>query len=193
MKVLDTIAKIVRVITVPAVTTGCAMTLLWLSETPIYSGVTDYVIAMLGLTAVPLLSYGVSAAVPALRAKGREGQRKTAMYFSAAGYLLCFIYALAAHTTAAYRVIACTYMISIVLLLFLNKGMHFKASGHACSTAGPLVAMCYFLGGWAVPAGIAVCALVIWASMETKQHRFWELMTGSAVSGVTFLCLAALI
>ena len=56
MKVLDTIAKIVRVITVPAVTTGCAMTLLWLSETPIYSGVTDYVIAMLGLTAVPLLS-----------------------------------------------------------------------------------------------------------------------------------------
>ena len=52
MKVLDTIAKIVRVITVPAVTTGCAMTLLWLSETPIYSGVTDYVIAMLGLTAV---------------------------------------------------------------------------------------------------------------------------------------------
>ena len=111
----------------------------------------------------------------------------------AAGYLLCFVYALAAHTTAAYRVIACTYMISIVLLLFLNKGMHFKASGHACSTAGPLVAMCYFLGGWAVPAGIAVCALVIWASMETKQHRFWELMTGSAVSGVTFLCLAALI
>ena len=79
MKVLDTIAKIVRVITVPAVTTGCAMTLLWLSETPIYSGVTDYVIAMLGLTAVPLLSYGVSAAVPALRAKGREGQRKYAM------------------------------------------------------------------------------------------------------------------
>ena len=51
----------------------------------------------------------------------------------------------------------------------------------------------YFLGGWYIVAGAAVCALVIWASMEQKQHRFWELMTGSAVSGVSFLCLALLI
>ena len=191
MKAVDTIAKCIRVITVPAVTSGCAMSLLWLSETPIYRCMTDYAVAMLGLTVIPLLSYVIAASVPALRAKGREGQRKNAMYFSAAGYLLCFAYALLVPVTAAYRVIAGTYMISIVLLLFLNKGMHFKASGHACSTAGPLMAMCYFLGGWAIPAGVAVCALVIWASMETKQHRFWELMTGSAVSGVTFLCLAA--
>lgn len=193
MKVMDHIAKTIRIITVPALTSGCAMTLLWLSDTAIYRSELDYVMVMLGLTVVPLLSYAFTAAVPKLREQGRETQRKYAMYFSAVGYLVAFVYGLAAHTAAPYKVITGTYVISIILLLVLNKGMHFKASGHACSTAGPLVAMGYFLGGWYVPAGLGVCALVIWSSMELKQHRFWELMTGSAVSGLSFLCLALLI
>ena len=193
MKLIDRIAKIVRIVTVPALTSGCAMTLLWLSDTPIYRSRLDYLMVLLGLTVVPLLSYAFTAAVPKLREQGRETQRKYAMYFSAAGYLAAFVYGLAAHTAAPYKVITGTYVISIALLLVLNKGMHFKASGHACSTAGPLVAMSYFLGGWYIVAGAAVCALVIWASMEQKQHRFWELMTGSAVSGLSFLCLALLI
>lgn len=193
MKMLDHFAKAIRVVTVPALTSGCAMTLLWLSDTAIYRTGLDYLMVLLGLTIVPLLSYVFTAAVPKLRKQGRETQRKYAMYFSAVGYVLAFGYALAARTTGPYRVITGTYVISIVLLLVLNKGMHFKASGHACSTAGPLVAMSYFLGGWYIVAGAAVCALVIWASMEQKQHRFWELMTGSAVSGLSFLCLALLI
>lgn len=193
MKAIDFFAKVIRVVTVPALTSGCAMTLLWLSDTAIYRSAADYFMVLLGLTVVPLLSYVFTAAVPKLREQGRETQRKYAMYFSAAGYLAAFAYGLAAHTTAPYQVITGTYVISIVLLLVLNKGMHFKASGHACSTAGPLVAMSYFLGGWYIVAGAAVCALVIWASMEQKQHRFWELMTGSAVSGLSFLCLALLI
>lgn len=193
MKRTDVFARVVRVITVPALTSGCAMTLLWLSETEIYRGAVDYLMVMLGLTVMPLLSYGVSAAVPKLRAMGREGQRKYAMYFSAVGYVVSFGYGMLSGADTAYRVITGTYVVSIVLLLVLNKGMHFKASGHACSTAGPLVALCYFLGGWYVPAGIAVCGLVIWSSMRLKQHRFWELVTGSAVSGLSFACLALLL
>lgn len=193
MMFADHLAKAVRVVTVPAVTSGCAMTLLWLSDTVIYHSLQDYLMVMFGLTVVPLLSYLFTALVPKLREQGRETQRKYAMYFSAVGYLLAFGYAFATHTSVPYRVITGTYVVSIVLLLLLNKGMHFKASGHACSTAGPLVAMSYFLGGWYIVAGAAVCALVIWASMEQKQHRFWELMTGSAVSGLSFLCLALLL
>jgi len=193
MKAIDYFAKTIRIVTVPALTSGCAMTLLWLSDTAIYQTVLDYFIVMLGLTVVPLLSYAFTAAVPKLRAQGRDAQRRYAMYFSAAGYLLAFGYGLAAHTTAAYKVITATYVVSIVLLLVLNKGMHYKASGHACSTAGPLVAMGYFLGGWYIVAGLGVCALVIWSSMALKQHRFWELMTGSAVSGLSFLCLVLLL
>jgi len=193
MKIVDRFAKVVRIVTVPAVTSGCAMTLLWLSDTAIYRSLVDYLMVMLGLTGLPLLSYGVTAMVPKLRALGREGQRKYAMYFSAVGYVLCFGYGMLTGANTAYRVITGTYVVSIVLLLVLNKGMHFKASGHACSTAGPLVALCYFLGGWYIPAGAAVCALVIWSSMKLKQHRFWELVTGSAVSGVSFVCLALLL
>ena len=193
MRFLDTAAKVIRVLTVPAVTSGCAMTLLWLSETMIYRSVTDYLVVLLGLTVVPLLSYVVTGIIPSLRKQGRETQRKYAMYFSAVGYVISFLYSFAANTTGAYRAITGAYVVSIVLLLVLNKGMHFKASGHACSTAGPLVAMGYFLGGWYVLVGLGVCALVIWSSMALKQHRFWELMTGSAVSGVSFVCLAALI
>ena len=193
MRKIDIFAKFIRVITIPAMTSGCAMTLLWLSDTVIYARVLDYVMVMLGLTVIPLLSYGVSAAVPSLRKTGREGQRKMAMYFSAAGYVISFAYAMLMPTTAPYRAMTGTYVISIVLLLVLNKGFHFKASGHACSTVGPLVAMSYFLGGWTVPAGLVICALVIWSSMELKQHRFGELMTGSAVSGLAFAFLIALI
>lgn len=193
MKAVDYVAKTIRVITVPALTSGCAMTLLLLSDTVIYRSVGDYIMVLVGLTVVPLLSYAVTAAVPKLRTQGRETQRKYAMYFSAGGYLLSFAYGILSGATGPYKVITGTYVVSIVLLLVLNKGMHFKASGHACSTAGPLAAMSYFLGGWYIVAGAAVCALVIWASMEQKQHRFWELMTGSAVSGLSFLCLAVLI
>lgn len=193
MKVVDYFAKTIRVITVPALTSGCAMTLLWLSDTAIYRSSADYLMVLLGLTVMPLLSYGFTAAVPKLRDGGREVQRKNAMYFSAAGYLLAFLYGVFSRAAGPYLVITGTYVISIVLLLVLNKGLRFKASGHACSTAGPLVAISYFLGGWYIVAGVVVCALVMWASMEQKQHRFWELMTGSAVSGVSFLCLALLI
>ena len=38
MKAVDYFAKTIRVITVPALTSGCAMTLLWLSDTVIYRG-----------------------------------------------------------------------------------------------------------------------------------------------------------
>lgn len=193
MKVQNTVAKVIRVLTVPAVTSGCAMTVLWLSDTMIYRSMLDYLMVMLGLTVVPLLSYVVTGVIPSLRERGRETQRKYAMYFSAVGYVITFVYGIVSKATSAYMVIAGTYMVSIVLLLVLNKGMHYKASGHACSTVGPLVAMGYFLGGWYVVAGAAISVLVIWASMVSKQHRFWELMTGSAVSGLSFVCLAALI
>ena len=191
-KVANKIAGIVRILTIPALTSGLALTLFWILDSSLFERTADYMAAMIGLTLIPLLSYPASFLIPKFREKKREGQRKLAMYFSAAGYLLCFWYALANPTTVDYRIIMSSYILSILFLLLLNKTGRFKASGHACSTMGPALFVVIFCGkGWIILSALLIGG-VIWSSLRLGRHKIGELMTGGAISVLSACLLFAI-
>lgn len=76
------IAKIVRVITVAPFMAALMLTVIWFTRPDSYLGFGHYLYALCVLTVFPLLSYPVSAIIPALRKKGRDGQRNLAIVFS---------------------------------------------------------------------------------------------------------------
>jgi hypothetical protein len=149
------IAHAVRIISVPPVMVGILLVLLFtLREDVIRTGA-DMVASLLGLTVLPILAYPVAFAVPALRKKGREGQRSLAMYFSTVGYVAVFVYGLVCSVGTGLMHIYAGYLFSVVIILVSNKVFKVRVSGHACSVSGPLVYSGYFLGIWGIVVGAA--------------------------------------
>lgn len=186
---INKLAEVARIITIPAFTSFIALMLFWFFGRDIYQNGTDFLMAVLALTVIPMLSYPFSYLLPGVRAQGRAGQRKLAMYFSAAGYLIGFIYALALPTEPRYRIILCSYMISVVLLLLTNKLFGFKASGHACSTVGPALCIAVYCGGLWGLVSLVMISLVIWSSLKLGRHKISELTVGGMISTLSIVFL----
>lgn len=174
------VAKCIRVVTVPPVMVAALIVLLSVFRTDVITTLSQSLWTIFFLSVVPAMAYPLSIMIPSVRAKGRNGQRSLAIYLSVAGYLGGCIYALAAGVSKYLGMIFITYLISVVILLTLNKGFHIKASGHACSLSGPIALMCYFLGAWWVAVGIVLYAVILWASVKMGRHTFKEFLWGSA-------------
>lgn len=185
------IAEIVRVLTVPSVMSGLAMWLFWMVHPMIYQNPIDFIVALVGLTVIPSMSYLAWYLVPQWRAKGRPLQRRLAMYFSAAGYLFSFFYSLLAKTAVEYKIVMCSYILSVVFLLFCNKVLHFKASGHACSIVGPALFVAIYCGGAWIMISLGIMAAVAWSSLQLKRHKPDELMVGGAISALSVVILSS--
>ena len=80
-----TLAHAVRVVSVPPVMVGILLTLLLTLREDVFATPLEFVASLAGLTILPILAYPVSVLIPAIRRKGREGQRSLAMYFSTVG------------------------------------------------------------------------------------------------------------
>ena len=63
------------------------------------------------------------------------------------GYSAAFTWAIFTDVKDSLLLICSTYFFSVVLLSISNKVIHFRASGHACSFAGPLVLLVHFFLG----------------------------------------------
>ena len=140
-----TVAKIIRVVTVPPVMVATLIILLSIFRRDVVSTPLEGFLAIVFLAVVPMLAYPLSVAIPSIRVKGRKGQRDLAIYLSVAGYIGGVIYGFAAGVGRSMLVIFCTYLLSAVILLVCNL-FHVKASGHACSSAGPIVLIAYMYG-----------------------------------------------
>ena len=180
------IAHAVRIISIPPVMVGILLVLLFTLRDDIIASTADMVASMLGLTILPILAYPVSFAVPALRKKGREGQRSLAMYLSTVGYVAVFVYGLIASVGVGLMHIYAGYLFSVVIILVSNKVFKVRVSGHACSVSGPLVYSGYFLGIWGIIVGVACWGLILWASLVMKRHTFKEFLLGTLTCLVSF-------
>lgn len=184
--------KIISIVTVVPLFALYVNLILYFSQPGVYGGsVTWLLICLLCLFAVPLCAYPVSYVVPAIRKKGRDGQRKLAFIFAIIGYAAGFVFCIAAKQPVGTAFILLTYFISGVVLAVFNKFIHIKASGHACGVAAPALMLVIFLGAPALPA-LLVLPLVFWARISIKRHKLSELFTGTAV-GVISLAIAYLI
>lgn len=188
---LDRLARVIRIVSVPPLMVAAILTLLWFARPELFTSLSQLLFSQCFLALVPILAYPLSYMIPAIRKKGRDGQRSIAMYLSAAGYLSVVLYGLLAHCTEGLRVIHLTYLLSVVLLLVLNKIIRVRASGHACSVSGPILLLCLYVGTAGAVTGVILWSLIFWASLRGKHHTAREYLIGSGVPIVAYLLAAS--
>lgn len=172
-------SMLIRILTLPAVLTGAMVALLWQGGG---LDTREWLMAELCFLLIPLSAYPVSDLTRPKDADRRSRQRSFAMVFSAAGYVLGLGWALCTGASRLAKILFASYVFSTLVLLFLNKALHFRASGHACSTTAPLIFLSWQLGcGWILPC-VLVVAAVYAASLRLRRHTFPQLTAGSATS-----------
>lgn len=183
----ETVAKGIRILSVPPVMITALVLALAALRPDMFRSGTEIVVTIVLLGFVPVLAYPVHKAVPALRGKGREEQRKLAFVFNLAGYTAAFMWALIEDVSSELVLICATYFGSVVLLTISNKLIHFRASGHASSFTGPLLLAVYLTGTKLVIPCVLIAGLVIWSSLTLKRHTIKELAGGIVICTVSFL------
>ena len=181
------IAKIIRIITVPPIMILGLIIILSSLRKDIFQNNTQIIISILFLGIVPILAYLLQPILPKFKNKGREGQRKLAFILNIVGYILAVIIGYFMGVGSNLQFIYNTYLISVILLTILNKGFHIRASGHACSSTGPLLFLVYFIGIKAIVPCIIVGALTIWASLTLKRHTKKDIAMGTLSCAFAFV------
>ncbi len=184
--VAEKIAHVIRIITVPPVMVAILIALLFTLRDDVFARPSEMVVSLTCLSVLPIMAYPLSVIIPAIKRKGRDGQRSLAIYISAASYLAVFVYGFAARVGNPVLLVYTGYFMSVVILLVANKVFHIRASGHACSVSGPLVYTAYFLGIWGIVVGCALWGVILWASLRMKRHTLTEFILGTLTCLVSF-------
>ena len=189
---MEKFCKIVRMITLAPVLAAFSITMIGLFCPDVFPSVWHFAYMILYLGSLPLLAYPLQAVTPHFRDKGRDGQRTLAMIYAVAGYILCLVTNLLASASDGMWIICLEYLLSGILILVFNKGLHIKLSAHGCGSAGPIFLLLYF--GLYVPAILmsVVTVFAYVASVKAKHHTVPQLIGGSAVS-ISLLMVLALV
>lgn len=179
------IAKVIRVLTTAPVFAAILSTLLYVLLPDGFASTGHYLAAIGCLVVLPLLAYPISYAVPALRRRGRDGQRTLAVIFSVAGYVLGFLLGVLCNGTATEKVLFGTYLISGVGIALCSL-LRFKASGHACGCSGPIAMLAVFANPWFL-AGYVLLAPVVWASKKLGRHSAVQMLIGAIIPVMAML------
>lgn len=174
------LAKGIRVLTVPPLLVSGMLIILTVSLDHFCDSGTQMILAILLLGILPILAYPLQRLLPT-KGEVREEQRNIAFVLTFTGYLTAFIFSMAGTCGRELRYIIVSYFISMLLLVFFNKVLHVRASGHACSVTGTLYFLSFFLGTQAVIPCICIAAAVVWASLRLKRHTVQEIFWGAAV------------
>lgn len=185
------LAKLIRVLTIAPFMAAVTLTVLFIARPEQIGGGLNYAMSLLFLAVLPVISYPLQKIIPSLRRRGREGQRNLAIIMANLGYIAGIVFALAADTPKELFILYMTYFLSGLLILLFNKVFKVRASGHACGIAGPIAALVFFAGPWAL-MGITVLAIAWWASISMKRHSHREFAVGAVLPAAALL-LSALI
>ena len=139
---------------------------------------------------VPTLGYPLCFAVPKLRAGGRETERKMAFIMTGLGYALLLVPTLLCGFSKQLKIVCITYVLSVIILMFFNKVIKLKASGHACGVFGPLLIFVYVGGAPMLVPCLAVLALMAWSSLRLGRHTPKELVLGGCCSAAALVITA---
>ena len=179
---MEKFCKIVRMITLAPVLAAFSIVMIGLFCPDVFPTVGHFGYTLVYLGILPLLAYPLQSVTPHFKDRGRDGQRTLAMIYAVAGYIFCLITNLFASATRGMWIICLEYLLSGILILVFNKGLHIKLSAHGCGSAGPIFLLLYF--GLYVPAILmsVVTVFAYVASVKAKHHTVQQLIGGSAVS-----------
>ncbi len=179
-------AKIIRALSVPPVMVSVFIFILAFHTEDVFRNASEIVIMIVLLGIVPILAYVLSGIIPAVRKQGREGQRKLAFITNLVGYSIALLWAVLTKVDRELLLICLTYFLSVIILTICNKGVGFRASGHASSFTGPLVFLIYFFGWKVVIPSLIIASLIVWSSIFLKRHTAKELAGGIFVNVIAF-------
>ena len=181
-KKMEKFCKVVRRLTLAPVLAAFSIVMIGLFCADVFPTVWHFGYTVFYLGFLPLLAYPLQAVTPHFKDKGRDGQRTLAMLFAVAGYIFFLVTNLFAGATRGMWIICLEYLLSGILILVFNKGLHIKLSAHGCGSAGPIFLLLYF--GLYVPAALmtVVTVFAYIASVKAKHHTVPQLIGGSAVS-----------
>lgn len=174
------LAKGVRVLTVPPILITGMLITLTVSLDNFCSSAAEMTLAIVLLGLVPILAYPIQKLLPS-KGEVREEQRNMAFVLTFTGYLTALICSIVGNCGRQLQYIIISYFISMLLLVFFNKVLHVRASGHACSVTGTLYFLSFFLGARAIIPCIGIAAAVVWSSLRLKRHTIQEIFWGAAV------------
>lgn len=182
-------AKLIRVVTNAPVFAALLCTLLYLCCERAFAGPAHFWGALGCLSVMPLLSYPVAWAIPALRRRGRSAERNLAIAFSVLGYVLGFLMAVLDGGTVTELVLFGTYLLSGALI-GVTTLLHFKASGHTCGCSGPIAMLSVFVSPWFLLCYLLLTP-IIWASRQLKRHTLAQLIVGGMIpiAAMVLCCL----
>lgn len=180
MNKTDKLAKVIRYTTIAPIMAFVVLTIIYGLRPELFHGVTNYILAIVFLTLLPILAYPLQPYIKKFKDKGREGQRNLAIVMAVLGYLLGIISAIVLHAPIAVWLIYLTYFISGIGIVLFNKVLKIRASGHACGVVGPISLLVLFIGKKAL-VGILLLASVYWASLKMKRHTVSQLVWGSLI------------
>jgi len=175
------LSKIIRVVTVPPLMALLMLLILGWRDPRFFGSLLHFLLAVTFLTIFPLLAYPLQPLFPSFKDKGREGQRTLAIYFAVAGYIGGCVSAVLLRAPGDVCVIYLSYLLSGALVMLVNKGLKFRASGHACGVTGPSTLLLYF-GQPAGFLGMPLLALAWISSLYMKRHTNAQLAGGTAIS-----------
>ncbi|MBQ6430869.1 MAG: hypothetical protein IJJ99_03210 [Oscillospiraceae bacterium] len=178
-------AKLIRILTTAPVFAAILCSLLYALLPDSFASAERYFAALGFLTALPLLAYPASYAIPSLRKKGRDGQRNLAVGFSIIGYIGGFLLAVLGGGTATEKVMFGTYLISGVGIAVCTL-LHFKASGHTCGCSGPIAMLALYANPWFL-IGYLLLTPIFWASKQLGRHSAAQLFAGAAIPVLAML------
>lgn len=176
----NNIAKAIRIITLAPVTGLVLFTILYKVRPQFFSGIHDYIFAILFITVFPISAYPLQKFIPRYKEAGRKGQRNLAIITANLGYLFGIITVLLTDAGSEILIIFLTYLLSGALIIVFNKFLKIRASGHACGTAGPIATLICYAGLRAV-SGLSVLFAVYWSSLVMKRHTWSELIIGTMI------------
>lgn len=193
MNTKERIAKVIRVLSVPPIMVSVFILILASNKKYIFTHVSQIIIMILLLGIIPALAYVLSDMIPAIKIKGREWQRKLAFITILIGYTASLLWAVITGVNNDLMLICLMYFTSVLLLTICNKGLHFRASGHASSFTGPLILTIYFMGWKVIIPALFITILIVWSSVYLKRHTLKELAGGMIVSVFAFIISYTLI
>lgn len=174
------LAKGIRILTVPPLLITGMLITLTVSLDNFCNSMTEMALSILLLGLVPILAYPIQKLFPT-KGEVREQQRNMAFLLTFAGYLTALIASIVGNCSRQLQYIIVSYFISMTLLVLLNKALHIRASGHACSVTGTLYFLSFFLGAPAIIPCICIAIAVVWSSLHLKRHTIQEIFWGAAV------------
>ena len=173
---MKTIAKIIRVITIPPFMALFLYSVLYFCIPLLMSGISNFIAAILSYVVLPVISYPLCFFVKKLKKGGRKTERKTAVILSVTGYIFNTVYLFLFGGSRVEWVVCLTYLISGIVIALCSL-LKFKASGHTCGFSGPITCLTLAVSkAWAI--GYILLIPIIWASIKTKRHTLLQLSVG---------------